>query len=138
MSAEFVDTNILIYAHDRGAGSKQDKSLELLNRLFQDGAGVLSIQVLSEFFVSATKKLQMEVTEAEAVIRDLGVWTVHRPTHADILRACYLHHRYTIAWWDAMVLNSAIESGCSFLWSEDFSDGQHYQGVTVRNPFKSF
>lgn len=72
MSAEFVDTNILVYAHDVGAGTKHDKSVELLTRLFEDGSGALSVQVLSDFYVAATQKLAMKTEEVEAAIRDLA------------------------------------------------------------------
>ncbi len=135
MSVEFVDTNVLVYAHDGGAGKKHRKSVELLARLFEDTSGALSVQILSEFYNAATKKLAMKSAEAEAAISDLGCWLIHRPGHADVLKACRLHRRYNIAWWDAMVLNSAIEVGCSILWTEDLNHGQHYDKVTVRNPF---
>jgi predicted nucleic acid-binding protein len=136
MSAEFIDTNVLVYAHDGGAGAKHDKSVELLTRLFEDGNGALSIQVLAEFYAAATRKLAMKSEEAEAAISELGGWAIHRPGHGDLLKASRLHRRYHIAWWDAMVLNSATEAGCSVLWSEDFSDSQRYGTVTVRNPFR--
>jgi predicted nucleic acid-binding protein len=136
MSVEFIDTNVLVYAHDGGAGTKHDKSVELLTRLFEDGSGVLSIQVLAEFYVVARKKLAMKSEEVEAAISDLGGWIIHRPAHADVLKASRLHRRYNVAWWDAMVLNSAIEAGCTVLWSEDLNDGQKYATVTVRNPFR--
>ena len=136
MSAEFIDTNVLVYAHDGGAGTKHGRSVELLTRLFEDGNGVLSVQVLAEFYAAATKKLAMKSEEAEAAISDLGGWTIHRPGHSDVLKASRLHCRYNVAWWDAMILISAIEAGCSVLWSEDLSDGQRYGTVTVRNPFR--
>ncbi|MGI8741547.1 MAG: PIN domain-containing protein [Bryobacteraceae bacterium] len=135
MSVEFVDTNVLVYAHDGGAGTKHLKSVELLARLFEDDNGALSVQVLSEFYNAATKKLSMKSAEAEAAIGDLGGWLIHRPGHADVVKACRLHRRYGIAWWDAMVLNSSIELDSSILWSEDLNHGQHYGTVTVRNPF---
>lgn len=136
MSDEFIDTNVLVYAHDGGAGKKHDRSVELLERLFAAEGGVLSVQVLAEFYLAATKKLAMKSEEAEASIEDLGSWIVHRPGLADVLRAARLHRRHKVSWWDAMILNSAIESGCSILWSEDLSDGQRYGSVTVRNPFR--
>jgi predicted nucleic acid-binding protein len=136
MSVEFVDTNSLLYAHELGAGTKYHQSNELLTRLFEDGSGVVSVQVLSEFYAAATKKLAMKSEEAEDVIGDLGVWIIHRPGHADVLRAAQLHRRYKIAWWDAMMLNSAIQAGCSVLWTEDLSHGQRYGPLTVRNPFR--
>jgi len=135
MSAEFIDTNILIYAHDGGAGKKHERSVELLTRLFQEGSGAVSIQVLAEFYAAATAKLAMSSQEAEEAIADLGSWTIHRPRHEDVVRAARLHRRHNTSWWDALVLNSAIELGCHVLWSEDFSDGRRYGSVTVRNPF---
>jgi predicted nucleic acid-binding protein len=136
MSVEFVDTNVLVYAHDGGAGAKHDRSVELLRRLAEDGNGALSIQVLSEFYVTATKKLGMTSQEAEEVFADLGGWIIHRPAHADLMRAAHLHRRHVVSWWDALILNSAAELGCGLLWTEDLSDGQRYGTVTVRNPFR--
>jgi predicted nucleic acid-binding protein len=135
MSAEFVDTNILVYAHDGGAGEKHNKSVELLARLFEEEDGALSVQVLAEFYSAATKKLGMRSQQAEEAMADLAAWAIHCPGHADLLRAARLHRRYKIAWWDALVVNSAIELGCSVLWSEDLAHGQRYGSVTVRNPF---
>lgn len=135
MSAEFVDTNILVYAHDGGAGKKHERSVELLTRLLEHEAGALSIQVLSEFYSAATKKLGITSQQAEEILIDLGGWIIHRPSHADLIRAAHLQRRYRIAWWDALVVNSAAEVGCNVLWSEDLADGQRFRGVTVRNPF---
>jgi predicted nucleic acid-binding protein len=136
MSVEFVDTNVLIYAHDSGAGKKHERSVELIARLYEGVCGALSVQVLAEFYAAATRKLAMKSEEAVASIEDLGSWIIHRPGHADILRAARLHRRYKLSWWDSMILNSAIESGCNILWTEDFSDGHRYDSVTVRNPFQ--
>jgi predicted nucleic acid-binding protein len=136
MSVEFIDTNVLVYAHDGGAGARHVRAVDLLARVFDDSNGALSIQVLSEFYAAATKKLAMKSQEAEDVINDLAGWTIHRPGHANLLRAARLQRRYKIAWWDALIVNSAIELGCSVLWTEDLSDGQRYGAVTVRNPFR--
>ena len=135
MNVEFVDTNVLIYAHDGGAGAKHTKSVALLERLLDARVGALSIQVLTEFYAAATRKLNMKPEEVEEVLRDLEGWTLHRPSFADLLSASRLHRRYKISWWDALILNSALELGCSVLWSEDLADGQTYGGLTVRNPF---
>jgi predicted nucleic acid-binding protein len=135
MSAEFVDTNILVYAHDGGAGAKHQRAVELLTRLFEEVSGALSVQVLSEFYAAATRKLGMKSQAAEDAIRDLRNWTTHSPGHADVLKASRLHRRYKIAWWDALIVNSAIELGCSVLWTEDLPNGQRYGSVTTRNPF---
>jgi len=136
MSAEFVDTNVFIYAHDGSAAAKHQKSVALLERLFDDGNGAISIQVLAEFYAAATRKLRMSAMEAEEVVQDLGGWMLHRTSHADLLSASRLRQRHQISWWDALILNSAIELGCTVLWSEDFSHGQNYGGVTARNPFR--
>lgn len=135
MNAEFIDTNILVYAHDRGAGARYRRSVELLTRLAAAETGAFSIQVLAEFYVAATRKLHMTGEEAEEVISDLGGWIVHRPAHADLIRSAQLQRRHRISWWDAMIINSAAELGCRVLWTEDLSNGQHYGHVVARNPF---
>ena len=132
---EFVDTNIFIYAHDPNAGPKREKARELIARLVEAGDGAISTQVLSEFYSIATRKLSMSRQVAEAIVSDLHVWTLHRPTHADIMAAIQLQHRYAISWWDALIVNSTIELGCRTLWSEDLSHGQQYGSAMVRNPF---
>ena len=136
MSVESVDTNLLVYAHDGGAGAKHGQAVDLLERLFEEGSGALSTQVLAEFYAAATRKLGMTSAEAEAVIRDLGGWIIHRPAHADLLKAAQLDRRYKLGWWDALILTSAIELGCAVLWTEDLSDGQRLGPITVRNPFR--
>jgi predicted nucleic acid-binding protein len=101
MSVEFVDTNILLYAHDRSAGHKHQNAVDLLTRLFDEGNGGLSTQVLSEFYSAGTKKLSMKSQEAEEVITGLAGWAIHRPGHSDALRACQLCRRYSLGWRDA-------------------------------------
>lgn len=135
MSVEFIDTNVLIYANDGKAGAKHRAAVELLKRLYKDRNGALSIQIISEFYVIATQKLGRKSEEVEEIIRDLNVWNIHRPAHADVLRAAGLHRRYKTNWWNALIINSAIQLECSILWSEDLNHGQRYQTVLVRNPF---
>jgi predicted nucleic acid-binding protein len=137
MSVEFADTSVLVYAHDGGAGARHERSVELLQRLFDDRNGAISTQVLAEFYAAATRKLGMSSREAEAVIVDLAGWTIHRPSHADLVRAAGLHRRYKLSWWDALIVNSAAELGCSVLWSEDLSDGRRFGALQVRNPYLS-
>ena len=132
---QFIDTNILIYAHDGGAGRKHAKSVELLTGLVESGAAALSTQVLAEFYSAATRKLGISSQEAESIIADMGAWAIHRPTHADLLLAARLQRRNKISWWDAMILQSATSLGCNTVWTEDLSAGQRYGTVTVRNPF---
>ena len=135
MSVEFVDTNIFVYAHEGGAGLKHDKAVELIARLFDEQAGAISIQVLSEFYITATKKLGMQSEEAEEAITDLGSWTIHRPSHGDVVRACKLQRQHRVSWWDALIIHSASELGCDVLWSEDLASGRRYGSMRVQNPF---
>lgn len=134
MSVEFVDTNILVYAHEGGAGQKHRRAVDLLTRLFEEQRGAVSVQVLTEFYVTATKKLGMKSQEAEEVIADLGTWTIHRPGHEDVLRASGIHRAHKVSWWDALIINSAIELGCDVLWSEDLNTGRRFGTTTVQNP----
>ena len=137
MSAEFVDTNVLVYAHDGGAGHKHSASVDLLTRLFEEQSGALSVQVLAEFYVIATRKLGIEADEAEQIINDLGNWTIHRLRHSDLILASRLHRRHKLAWRDALVVQSALELGCRVLWTEDLNHGQRIGGVTIQNPFRA-
>lgn len=134
---QFVDTNILIYAHDASAGAKHDRARALLQALWQERAGGLSIQVLQEFYVNVTRKVARPITpEAAAeIIGELAAWPVHRPDVGDVLEAIRLQTSRQLSFWDAMILTSARRLGCETLWSEDLSHGQQYEGVTVINPF---
>jgi predicted nucleic acid-binding protein len=134
---EFVDTNVLCYAYELGAGRKHEISVELLKRLFGDRTGWISTQVLVEFYSVATGKLRLGSQYTENVLNDFSSWHLHRPDHAAIISAVHLQRRYKLAWYDAMILNSALESGCSILWTEDFSDGQRFGDLVIRNPYKN-
>lgn len=132
----FVDSNVLIYAHDRSAGFKHEAAKALIERLWEDRAGCLSVQVLQEFFVNVTRKVgaPLGVKEAREVISDLSYWKVHRPGTSDVLAAIDIHRRMQISFWDAMIVKSAAAQSCGVLYSEDLGDGQVYDGVRVKNP----
>jgi predicted nucleic acid-binding protein len=136
MPPEFVDTNILIYAHDGGAGAKHRTAEALLARLAREFSGALSTQILAEFYDVATRKLGRPKEQLAQIVADFGGWTIHRPELADLLGAARLHQRYKVSWWDALVLQSAQALGCETLWTEDLAHGQRYGPVTVLNPFK--
>ena len=133
----FVDSNVLIYAHDRGAGTKHEVARDLIERLWTERSGRLSVQVLQEFFVNVTRKLArpVEAGEAREVVSDYAYWGVHRPGAVDVLAAIDLHQRTGISFWDAMIVRSAVSLGCAELYSEDLNEGQLYEGVRVENPF---
>ena len=122
-------------AFDRSAGEKHRLAVDLVRRLWRERCGCLSIQVMQEFFVTATRKLNMPPEDAAAQIRRLGLWRVHRPSVEDVLAAADLHLKSQVSFWDAMILRSAQMTSCFALWSEDLSHGQHWGSVEVRNPF---
>ncbi len=134
---QFVDTNVLIYAHDLSAGEKHGRARDLIRELWQSGQGCLSIQVLQEFYVNVTQKVAKPLAPEEAgqIIADLAAWQVHRPGVEDLLDAIGLQGRYRISFWDAMIVASAAQMGCQTIWSEDLNPGQVYGQVVVRNPF---
>lgn len=133
----FVDTNVLIYAFDRGAGEKHSRSVQLIRDLWDSGRGCLSMQVLQEFYVNATRKLSMPPEEAYLQIRRFRQWQVHIPGPEDILQAIQIQQASRISFWDAMVLRSAAQLGCRILWSEDLNAGQSCGGVRIANPFQA-
>lgn len=134
---EFLDTNVLVYAHDASAGDKHLRAVELIEAVTATGTGALSVQVLQEFFVTVTRKLPRPLSArlAAAIIADLGTWVTHVPDVGDVLAAIDLQERLQLSFWDAMVLWSASRLGCSVLWSEDLTSGRTYNGVEVRSPF---
>lgn len=133
----FIDTNILVYAYDQVAGDKYMRAESLLHELWFSGRGRVSIQVLQEFYVTATHKAKLSLPSAEAVgiIADISQWGVHVPAPADILSAITLQQDFQISFWDAMILWSAAQMGCDTLHSEDFNHDQLYGSVKVINPF---
>jgi predicted nucleic acid-binding protein len=135
---QFMDTNILVYAHDRSAGSKHERALELMEGLWENHLGCLSLQVLQEFYVVTTQKIArpLEPETVTRILRDLTQWHVHAPIAEDVLGAIGLQQQYKVSFWDAMILWSAQQLGCSILWSEDLSEGQAYGDLKVLNPFK--
>jgi predicted nucleic acid-binding protein len=134
----FVDTNILVYAHDDSAADKRDQARALVEQLWESRDGCLSVQVLQEFFVTVTRKIAKPLSPAMAkeIIADLARWYVHTPAPDDVLAAISIHQDTRISFWDAMIVRSAAEIGCTVLYSEDLNAGQEYTGVRVANPFQ--
>jgi predicted nucleic acid-binding protein len=133
----FVDTNVLVYAHDIDAGDKHEQARALIRELWESGRGCLSIQVLQEFFVTATRSIPtpLDIDEAAAAVEDFAQWTLHAPAPADVIDAIAIHRRFDISFWDAMIINSASKLGCRMVDSEDLNAGQQYGSVRVVNPF---
>jgi predicted nucleic acid-binding protein len=134
---QFVDSNVLIYAYDVTAGVKHEQARALVASLWESRYGCLSIQVLQEFYVTVTRKVTRPLAGdvAAEIVADLAAWRVHAPIVEDVKQAIATHRRYEISFWDAMVIRSAVQLGCSTLWSEDLNSGQVFEGVRVMNPF---
>jgi predicted nucleic acid-binding protein len=133
-----IDTNILLYAYDRGQPAKQPLALTVLDQLVEHGLGALTSQVLAEFFVNATKKLQppLSVEEAHGRIQNyLLSWEVLDITGAIVLEAVRGVRVYRLTYWDAQIWASARLNQIPLVFSEDFSDGVIIEGVRFVNPF---
>ena len=132
----FVDTNILIYAHDRAAGAKHDRALQLIERLWTSGEGVLSTQVLQELCINLRRRVAHppSTDELRQMLQDYLSWEVVVNKPESVLQALEIELRYKISFWDALVLQAAEDSGATILYSEDLSAGQHYGSVQVVNP----
>ena len=132
---EFIDTNVLLYAFDTSDSGKHATARALLERLWASQTGCLSVQVMQEFFVNATRKLGLPVAEARAVLEDYRVWIVHAPSSSDVIAATALMDAVNLSFWDAMMVTSAHELGCHTVWTEDLKAGQVSAGAQIRNPF---
>lgn len=135
----FVDTNILLYAHDRSAGFKHDRARQLVEGLWTSGRGVLSTQVLQELCINLRRKVARPIPleEVRRLIQDYLSWEVVVNTPASILQALEIEVRYQVSFWDALILQAAESSGAAVLYSEDLSAGQEYGVVQVVNPLNS-
>jgi predicted nucleic acid-binding protein len=132
----FVDTNILIYAHDRSAGIKHQRARHAIERLWATGQGVLSTQILQELCINLRRKLArpLPVDEVRRLIQDYLSWEIVANSPEAVLKALEIEVRYKISFWDALVLQAAEESGAAILYSEDLAAGQNYGPVQVMNP----
>lgn len=134
---QFVDTNILVYAHDTSAGAKHLRARALVQDLWASGTGCLSVQVLEELYVAITRKVAKPVAPpvARQVVKNLSSWTMHTPGADDVLAAIDIQARFGVSFWDALVVQSASRLGCRCILTEDLSHDRVYQGVRMVNPF---
>jgi predicted nucleic acid-binding protein len=132
----FVDTNILLYGHDRSAGAKHDRARALLEHLWTTRSGVLSTQVLQEFCINVRRKSAkpLSVAETRETIADYLTWEVVVNTPAAVIEAVDLEERYGISFRDALIIHAAQTAGATILYSEDLTNGQMYGTVRVVNP----
>jgi predicted nucleic acid-binding protein len=133
----FVDTNVLVYAHDRSESRKQPVAQAVLEALWRAGTGTLSTQVLQEFYVVATRKFEPPMRRAAAreIVALYGAWPIVAVDVALILAASRLEERHSLAWWDALIVEAAKRSGATRLLTEDLQAGRRIGGITIENPF---
>lgn len=141
MSADltFVDTNVLVYAFDRSAAEKHAAARLRIASLWESRTGVLSTQVLQEFYVTATRKLPRPLppARARAIIGRYATWPVHRIEPDDILRASEVAEQWSVSFWDALVVVAASRLGAVRLLTEDLQHGQTVAGIEIESPFQS-
>lgn len=132
----FVDTNILMYAHDASAGVKHERAQALVEGLWRNRSGALSTQVLQELCVNLRRKAgrPLDAKATREVVADYLTWHVVVNSGASVLEALELEEQYHVSFWDALVVCAAQVCGAEVLYSEDLSDGQVYGSVRVVNP----
>ncbi|MCE7008491.1 PIN domain-containing protein [Kibdelosporangium philippinense] len=133
----FIDTNILIYAHDRQDPVKYKIAKAALDTLWEADTGVLSTQVLQEFYSVVVRKLKcpMSHSEAREVVADYAEWCPIDTEAQLLVSASVLCERYQLSWWDALIIEAALRCGATTLLSEDMQHGQTFGSLTIRNPF---
>jgi predicted nucleic acid-binding protein len=132
----FVDTNVLIYAHNLDAGTKHEIAKTVLHELWSERVGILSVQVLQEFYVNVTRKMPTPLSKnsARIVVDSYGIWCIET-TPAEISAAFRIEDESRIGFWDALIVSSALKGGASRILSEDLSAGQRIAGILIENPF---
>jgi predicted nucleic acid-binding protein len=131
----FFDTNILVYADDSASPAKQARAISLIAEHQRETSLVVSLQVLQEYFVAATRKLKVDPATVQRKVEILARGRVVRFTERDVIAAIELHRLTQISFWDAMIVHAARTVNAALLYSEDMAHGVAVAGVTVRNPF---
>ncbi|SRR5258706_15717919 len=136
-AAVFVDTNVFVYARDANQPRKQPLAASWLDFLWREQTGRTSVQVLSEYYVTVTRKLEpgLDPEDAWDDVRGLMSWQPTPIDHSLLVRARDIERRYRLHWWDCMIVSAAQIQNCALLLSEDLQDGGEYGGVVVRSPF---
>lgn len=131
----FFDTNVLVYADDKASPPKQRRAIELVAEHRRSRTGVVSLQVLQEYFVTVTRKLRVDARIARRKVELLAEFDVASPDVQDILAAIDLHRLHELSFWDALVVRAAKQAGCPVLLSENMQDAREIEGVQIVNPF---
>jgi predicted nucleic acid-binding protein len=133
----FVDSNILIYAHDLDAGPKQYLAAKWFRELWETHTGRLSTQVLQEFYVNVTQKIKKPLRKSAAreVVRNYSAWVESSITPATVIRASEIGENWQLSFWDGMILAAAEQDQAAELLTEDLTHGQVIAGIKIVNPF---
>jgi predicted nucleic acid-binding protein len=133
----FVDTNVLVYARDTAEPAKQAQAEEWIHRIWQRGVGRLSVQVLQEYYVTTTRRLEPGLApgDAQADVEDLLAWHPVTIDGAVLRRSWLLEDRFALSFWDALIVAAAHAARCDVLLTEDLQDQQDLDGLRVVNPF---
>lgn len=131
----FLDTNLFTYADDASHPDKREAALEVIKNCLREQTAMVSLQVMHEYFVVATRKLGVSPRIARQKIELTAMMNVVHLGTADILAAIDLHLAHSISYWDALIVQSALRGGASVLYSEDMQSGRHWNDVRVVNPF---
>ena len=133
----FIDTNVLVYAHDADAGARHAAAKALLAELWDNRNGSLSTQVLQEFYAVVTRKFKPPMPRAKArgIVAAYGEWCDVATEPQLIVAASRLEEEHTLSFWDSLIVQAAIHAGEDRLVSEDLQDGRRFGDVTIENPF---
>ena len=134
----FVDSNVLVYAHDADAGERHRRAAACLEDLWSARSGLLSTQVLQEFFVNVTLKIGTPLSReaAREVVRDYAPWVESLVTPATVIRASEIAEIWRISFWDGMIVAAAEQCHAARLLTEDLNHGSRIAGIEIVNPFR--
>ncbi len=133
----FVDTNILVYAHDLDAGEKNTVARKLLTELWESRLGIVSTQVLQEFYITLTRKIQrpLDVPTVRRLVRNYSAWEIVVNGVQNIFQATEIQEAHRLSFWDALIVSAAFAGNAATIITEDLSHGQQIEGILIQNPF---
>ena len=133
----FLDTNILVYAYDKNEPKKQIRAQDILKAAIEEESGIISAQILGEFFVVVTRRIKepLPIDDAEKIIDIISVLPVAEIDKNLVRDAINIQKEYGISYWDSLIVATAKREGCDRIITEDLNSGQNYDGVLIENPF---
>ena len=133
----FVDTNILVYAHDLTAGDRHARASAIIESLWEAETGVISTQVLQEFYVTITRKIKNPLASPKAreIIQNYLAWPVQVNDPETTIRASEIEGENNLSFWDALIVAAALRIQAKKIITEDLNHGQIIEGILVENPF---